>query len=74
MDLAVRVPLSYYRALLFESKRRGLSMGAILRGRLGMCGAGGLGGVGGGGGGKAEVLTALGVLVAADSWRPLGGK
>jgi len=23
---------------------------------------------------KAEVLTALGVLVAADSWRPLGGK
>ena len=41
VDLAVRVPLSYYRALLFESKRRGLSMGAILRERLDMCCAGG---------------------------------
>ena len=41
VDIAARVPLSYYSALLAESKRRHLSMGAILRERLGMCCAGG---------------------------------
>ena len=42
VDLAVRVPLSYYSALLAESRRRGLSMGAILRERRGGCAGGGM--------------------------------
>lgn len=42
VDIAARVPLSYYSALLAESKRRHLSMGAILRERLGMCAGGGM--------------------------------
>ena len=42
LDLTVRVPLSYYREILAESRRRGLSMGALLRERLGMCAGGGM--------------------------------
>src|SRR3990167_9461979 len=42
VDIAARVPLSYYSALLAESKRRHLSMGAILRERLGKCAGGGM--------------------------------